>query len=86
MLGFDDPAARISGRLSNVFLPRLVGIGPDKLAALAKSMAELSACSYTCRLLPEPANPLRRFLPANRQTLAVAYAQDFSITRNETTR
>lgn len=29
--------AGISRRLSNVFLPRLVGIGPDKLAGVAKS-------------------------------------------------
>jgi len=42
----NDLTAGISRRLSNVFLPRLVGIGPDKLAVAAKSETELSACLY----------------------------------------
>lgn len=60
----NGPTAGISGRLSNVFLPRLVGIGPDKLASVAKSNTELSACLYMSHVgrLLRRANPFRRFL------------------------
>lgn len=44
--GQPGPFVRTSGRLSNVFLRRLVGIGSDKLAGPTKTFVELSTFLY----------------------------------------